>query len=134
VLCWPVVDPLHRYRYAHEMRDKGNKHGEEWIKSHDAFWKGEDEMAEGNPKLLLERGEKTPTPTLLYIQGTADIAHPVVSRDGFIESYRKAGGKVELHLFEDVGEAFITSNATSPQAVGALEKIVQFVHKELGAK
>jgi len=68
---------------------------------------------------------------VLYLQGTADLAHPKTSRDQFITSYRKAGGRVELHLFEGVGEAFITNDPTSPQARDAVEKIIDFVHREM---
>ena len=52
-------------------------------------------------------------------------------RDQFIASYRKAGGKVELHLFEGVGEAFITTDPTSAAAVDAIDKIIEFVYREI---
>ena len=71
-------------------------------------------------------------PNVIYLQGTIDFAHPVPNRDRFIASYRKAGGKVNLHLFEGVGEAFVTNDPTSPQARDAIEKIIDFVHRELG--
>lgn len=131
VLCWPVVDPLARYFHAEQLIRDGNKFGEQLLSAHKAFWAGEAEMAEGNPRLALDRGEKVRTPPLLYIQGTADVAHPVASRQELIAGYRKAGGRVELHLFEGVGEAFITSDPMGPQSVAALEKIVEFVHREL---
>ncbi|MGZ5228296.1 MAG: hypothetical protein ACXWCS_29420, partial [Burkholderiales bacterium] len=70
-------------------------------------------------------------PPVLYLQGTADLAHPVPNREQFIASYRKAGGRVELHLFEGVGEAFITNDPTSPQARDAVDKIIEFVHREM---
>jgi acetyl esterase len=135
ILCWPVIDPLGRYEYAKSNRE-GNlsKQAAEWIVCHDKFWSGgEAEMAEGNPTRALERGEKTETPPVLYLQGTADVAHPVPNRDRFIELYRKAGGRVDLHLLEGVGEGFITSDPTSTQAREAIEKIVDFVHRELDA-
>ena len=134
VMCWPVIDPLGRYEYAQELVAGGThaKHGTEWIKSHDLYWGSTEAQAEGNPTRLLERGEKTPLPPVIYLQGTADFAHPVPNRERFIASYRKAGGKVELHLFEGVGEAFITNDPNSPQAKSAIEKIIEFVHRELG--
>jgi hypothetical protein len=55
----------------------------------------------------------------------------VPNRDRFISEYRKLGGKVDLHLFEGVGEAFITNDPTSPQARGAVEKMIEFLHREL---
>jgi acetyl esterase len=135
VLCWPVIDPLGRYRYAKNLKEQGNhlKQAEEWMECHEKYWADENEMAEGNPTLALERGEKVEMPPVLYLQGTADLAHPKPSREQFIASYRQAGGRVEAHLFEGVGEAFITNDPTSPQARDALEKIIDFVHRELGA-
>lgn len=130
-LCWPVVDPLKRYFHAQQLKRDGNKFGEEWVAAHHAFWADEAEMAEGNPRLALERGESVRMPPILYLQGTADIAHPVVSRQEFIASYRKAGGRVELHLFEGMSEAFITTEPAAPQSIAAVEKIVEFVHREL---
>jgi acetyl esterase/lipase len=134
ILCWPVIDPLGRYEYAKaNLEGKLAKQAPEWIACHDKFWADEAEMAEGNPTRALERGEKTELPPVLYLQGTADVAHPVPNRDRFIELYRKAGGRVDLHLLEGVGEGFITSDPTSTQAREAIEKIVDFVHRELDA-
>jgi acetyl esterase len=133
VLCWPVIDPLGRYRYARNVRAENRlvKQADEWIASHDKYWKDEAEMAEGNPTLALERGEKVRTPPVLYLQGTEDVAHPKSDRERFIAGYRSAGGRVDLHLYEGVGEAFITNDPTSSQAREAVERIVEFVHREM---
>ena len=133
VLCWPVIDPLGRYTYAkgHKQEGRHLKQAENWIACHDQYWKDENEMREGNPTLALERGEKVEMPPVLYLQGTADIAHPKPNREQFVASYKKAGGRVELHLFEGVGEAFITSDPRSPQSLQAIDRIIEFVHREL---
>ncbi len=70
-------------------------------------------------------------PPVLYLQGSADIAHPAPDRERFIANYRKAGGRVDLHLFDGVGEAFITNHPASPAALSAIEKIIAFVHREM---
>lgn len=44
-------------------------------------------------------------PPVLYIQGTSDVAHPRADRDRFLESYPKAGGRVDLDLYEGEGSA-----------------------------
>jgi acetyl esterase len=133
VMCWPVIDPLGRYEYAKGLLGgEHDKHAKSWVESHDLYWPDTAAMAEGNPTRALERGEKTALPNVIYLQGTADLAHPVPNRDRFIAAYRKAGGKVDLHLFEGVGEAFITNDPNSPQAKEAVEKIIAFVHRELG--
>ena len=135
VLCWPVIDPLGRYQYAKSnWNGPLRKQADNWVQCHDLYWRdGETAMAEGNPTLLLERGEKTPLPPVIYIQGTADVAHPVPNRERFIANYRKAGGRVELHLFDGMGEAFITNDPNSPAARSAVEKIIEFVHREIPA-
>jgi predicted Rossmann fold nucleotide-binding protein DprA/Smf involved in DNA uptake len=43
---------------------------------HLQYSKDEAEMAEGNPTLALERDESVQMPPALYLQGTADLAHP----------------------------------------------------------
>ena len=133
VMCWPVIDPLGRYNYAKSLQGdaKMKKQADEWVLSHDKYWASAAEMAEGNPTLALERGEKVQTPPVLYLQGTADVAHPKPNRDSFIAGYRKAGGRVDLHLFEGVGEAFITNDPTSQAARDAIDRIIEFVHREI---
>ena len=133
VMCWPVIDPLGRYEYAQGL--KGGAHDKQaanWVDCHDRYWGSTENMAEANPTRLLERGEKAEMPPVVYLQGTADLAHPVPNRERFVASYCKAGGKVDLHLFEGVGEAFITNDPNSRQAKDAIEKIIEFVHRELG--
>jgi acetyl esterase/lipase len=132
VLCWPVIDPLGRYQYARQMQSGAlKKQADNWISSHDRYWPDEAAMAEGNPTLALERGEKVEMPPVLYLQGTADVAHPAPNRDRFIANYRNARGRVELHMFEGVGEAFITNDPTSPASLSAIDKIIEFVHREI---
>lgn len=133
VMCWPVIDPLGRYEYAQGLQgSKHDKQAKNWIACHDSYWGATELMAKANPTRLLERGEKALMPPVIYLQGTADLAHPVPNRDRFIASYRKAGGKVELNLFEGVGEAFITNDPNSAQAKSAVEKMIEFLHRELG--
>lgn len=132
VLCWPVIDPLGRYQYAQKMKDgQYAKQAQEWIHCHNQYWPDEAAMAEASPARILERGEQVQTPPAIYIQGTADIAHPVPDRERFIAGYRKAGGRVELHLFDGVGEAFITNDPNGAASLAAIDRIIDFVHREL---
>src|SRR5207253_4734590 len=62
IACWPVSDPLYRYQLA---REAGN---ESIVKAHDAYWGSEAAMAEGNPPLILERGEPVDLPPALVNQ------------------------------------------------------------------
>ena len=88
-------------------------------------------MADGSVARALERGERGALPPVLYLQGTADVAHPRPDLDRFVTAYRKAGGRVELHLFEGVGEAFVKKDPTLPASIECIDKIVEFVHREI---
>src|SRR5919201_2067183 len=52
VLCWPVIDPLGRYRYAKKMKEGGKPYPEvvdRVLTGHDKSWRTEHKMAEGSP-------------------------------------------------------------------------------------
>ncbi len=88
-------------------------------------------MAEGNPALALKRGEKVELPPTMYIQGTADIVHPRVDLDQFVANYSKAGGHIELEMFDGEAEGFIIRKPSTPAAARAIERIVEFVHQQV---
>lgn len=134
ILCWPVIDPLGRYEYAKDALRRGGpvaEVAERVIPCHDQYWGSEDTMADGSVARALERGEGGDLPPVIYLQGTADLAHPRPNLDRFVAAYRKAGGQLELHLFEGVGEAFVKKDPGSAASVACIEKIVEFVHREL---
>ena len=135
VLCWPVIDPLGRYHYAKKLKAGGKPYPDlvdQVLPSHDEYWKTEEAMAEGSPVRALERGERVELPPVHYVQGTKDLAHPRPDLDRFVAEYRKAGGRVALELYEGEGQAFITRNSSSPNAAKAIDKIIEFVHTEIG--
>jgi len=130
--CWPVIDPLGRYEKVKEEAAAGSKEALETIEAHDLYWKTEAAMDEGNPTRALERGEKLAMPPVLYIQGTADKAHPRAHRDRFVVAYRKAGGGLELHLVEGAEQNFMNENPDAQGTADAIERIIAFVHGEAG--
>ena len=133
VLCWPVIDPLGRYNYAKKLKAGGKPYPDvidRVLPDHDKYWLTEDNMAEGSPTIALERGERVETPPVLYLQGARDAAHPRPDLDRFVAAYRKAGGRLDLRLYEGEGEGFMTKNPQAPSATDALERIVEFVHEE----
>jgi acetyl esterase/lipase len=130
VLCWPVIDPLARYRYAKALKAKGQPYPDvvdRVLPCHDEYWNTEEAMAEGNPVLALERGEPVERPPVLYVQGARDIAHPRPDLDRFVTHYRKAGGHVDLELFDGEAEGFVNKNPDAPASKAALATIVAFV-------
>jgi acetyl esterase/lipase len=105
---WGVLDPLLRYNIAKEA---GNK---ELMENHHQFWGTEKEMAEGNPPLMLERGEKCFLPPALVFGGDADEWVPVTLMHSFVEAYGKAGGEVELELYPGANHGFMTGKPDAP--------------------
>jgi acetyl esterase/lipase len=134
IMCSHVIDPIGRYRYAKDIEAKGKPYPlavDEMLPCHDAYWGTEAAMEEGSPASALEKGESVQLPPVLYLQGTADLAHPRPHLDRFVAAYRKAGGTVHLELFEGEGQGFIMRKPGSPASDRALELIAEFTHKQL---
>ena len=51
------------------------------IDKHQQFWGGEENMTEGNPMLILERGEKVALPPAIWHQGRGDVLHDYKDED-----------------------------------------------------
>jgi acetyl esterase/lipase len=126
VACWPVADPLARYR---AVRDRGN---DRLAEAHHQFWPSEEAMAEGSPQLILERGERIETPPTLIMQGTNDDnLTPDMARN-FTAAYTRAGGSISFHEFEGEPHAFIPRDPNSANAQRALALIADFIHHQAG--
>ena len=126
VLCWPVADPLARYR---AVRERGNMR---LADAHDRFWPSEAAMAEGSPQLILDRGEPVETPPALIMQGTADDNLTADMARNFAAVYRKAGGTISFHEFAGEPHAFIARDPGAPNAQHALRLIAEFIHRQTG--
>lgn len=134
IMCSPVIDPIGRYRYAKDIEAKGKPYPlavDELIPCHDKYWQTEAAMDEGSPATALEKGERVQLPPVLYLQGTEDLAHPRPHLDRFVAAYRKAGGVVDLELFDGEGQGFIMRKAGTPASDRALDLISEFTLKHL---
>lgn len=123
IACWPVLDPLARYRMA---KAKGM---EDHVAAHHAYWPDEAAQAEGNPQMILDRGERVELPPALVIQGTGDVILPAGMADNFAASYRKAGGSIDLRKFDGQAHTFITKEPANPASIEAMEVIKGFVRE-----
>jgi len=123
IACWPVADPLKRFRVKQEAGIT------RFVASHNAFFPSMDDMEDANPTLILTRGEKTAMPPCLVIQGTVDDNLTPDMTSGFASAYAAAGGKVTFESFPGQPHAFIPGNPTSADSVHALSMIKAFVHR-----
>lgn len=116
VLCWPVIDPLGRYEYARKLGEAGEPAFAETVMPlHDRYWGTVENMAEGSPLRILERGDPVSLPPVLYLQGELDRAHPRAHLERFVAAYREAGGELTLRIFEGEEFGFLP---TDPVAYG----------------
>ncbi len=118
-MAWPVINPLSRYRNALREREKGAAWVGDIPERQDAFWKNDENMSDGNPVLMLERGEKVSMPPALWLQGRPDPVHdyrdpesPVALNEPerFAAGYRKAGGTIEMLYIDQAARTTAASH------------------------
>jgi hypothetical protein len=140
VMSWPVINPLSRYRHAKRAQASANP--PDWPKSiiarQDSYWRSEDNMAEGNPLLALERGEKVMTPPAVWYQGRGDTLHDYKDADSnfpgnepqrFCADYRKAGGEIALEYIDMERHAGHSPDLT--KAGDMFARMVEFVGRHI---
>jgi acetyl esterase len=121
VMGWPVLDPLARYEMAKA------KSMSEHVAAHDAYWPSVEAMAEGNPQLILDRGEPAALPPALLVQGTADTILPPGMASNFAAAFRKTGGSLDVRMFEGQPHTFITKDPAAAASIAATDLIKAFV-------
>jgi acetyl esterase len=121
VICWPISDPVARYRMAKET---GN---DRLVSNHHAFFGTEQVMAEASPQRIVEAGVSLKLPPALLIQGTNDANVTPDMADRFAVAYAKAGGQIMLRKFEGQPHTFIPQNPTGAASVEALQLITEFI-------
>ena len=134
IMVSPVIDPLGRYLYAKGLRqDVTPPEGmaERTPPMHEQYWGTEEAMAEGAPARILERGEKTSLPPTLALRRDYEAAHPRPDFDEFVGQYRKAGGKIDVTIFEEEGEGLL-GDLSSSVAKQTLEEMSAFIHQHIG--
>ncbi len=132
IMVSPVIDPLGRYHYAKGLRDdvqRPESVGERTIAMHDMYWVTEEAMAEGAPARILASGERTELPPTLCLARDYEAAHPRPDLDEFVMQYRKAGGQIDVTIFE--GEGSVLGDLSTNVAQDALEQMTAFIHKSL---
>lgn len=125
IMGWPVIDPLARYRYAKGLGREG------MVENHHRYWGDEAAMADGNPQLILERGEPVELPPALIVQGADDDVLAPGMAERFAQTYGKAGGLIELALYPGAGHGY--ARDPGPNQTRTLETIKAFIARQLQA-
>ena len=121
---WPVLDPIARYVQAKER-------GATSLVTHtEGYFLTDEAMQEGNPQLVLERGEPAERPPLLIVQAMGDTNIPTAVPERFATAYASAGGDVMLEQIENVPHGFARIEA-SPEADHAFAVMKAFVARQL---
>jgi acetyl esterase len=138
VMSWPVINPLSRYRHAKRALAAGDAWAKPIIPRHDSYWQSEANMAEGNPMLALERGEKLQLPPAIWFQGRGDLVHDYKDADSdfpgnepqrFVANYKKAGGDIALQYIEMERHAGHSPDLT--QTGDMFDRMVDFVGRHI---
>ena len=125
IMAWPVIDPLSRYRYAKGLGRN------EMVENHHRYWGDEAAMTDGNPQLILERGEAVELPPALLLQGADDDVLTPGMAERFAGTYGKAGGLIELALYPGAGHGYMRE--PGPSTDRSLEAIKGFIARQLRA-
>lgn len=121
VACWPIADPVARYRMAQERKNA------RLVAAHDAFFPSEQIMAEANPQTIIERTSGVALPPLLVLQGTKDDNVTPDMAERFVAAYQRAGGHAVLKNFQDQPHTFVTRDPSTPESQAALRLMCAFV-------
>jgi len=124
--CWPILDPLARYRMAQATGKQ------RLVEATETYFGDEEAMRTGNPYLIVEAGKATHLPPMVVVQGTADDNVEHERADIFADAYRAAGGTVDVHKFDGQPHNFIKANAGSEAANAAIAVLQAFVLAQAG--
>jgi acetyl esterase/lipase len=134
IMVSPVIDPLGRYLYAKGLRQDVTPpagFADRVVPMHDQYWQTEEAMAEGAPARILAGGERTALPPTLCLVRTYEAGHPRPDLEEFVRQYRKAGGQIDMTVFEGEGEGLLR-DLSAPVAQQALEQMIAFIDQHLG--
>jgi len=122
----PVSDPFTRYQQAEKMGR------EEMLQNSKIYFNPWETIYEGNPQMILDRGEAVSLPPLLIMQGELDDNVLPATQEKFAASYRAAGGKCELEIFAGCEHMWVRQ--PGPQTDRAIETVKAFIARQLKAR
>lgn len=119
IALYPILDPYARYLFAQQTGRA------DLINAHDAYFQTSQAMQEGNPQLILSRGERVEHPATLLLQGRADSNVTLEMQERFAAAYRAAGGSVDLVTFPGTQHGFtLTSGPETDRAIVLMKAFI----------
>jgi acetyl esterase/lipase len=122
----PISDPAARYEQAQKMQR------ESLITNSKIYFKPWESIFEGNPQHILARGESVILPPMFILQGELDDNVLPAVQERFVETYRAAGGEIELEVFPGADHRWIITPGL--QTDRAIDMIKAFVARQLRAR
>ncbi len=122
----PVSDPFARFQQAERRQ------WQEMIQNSKNYFNPWETIHEGNPQLILERGEKVTLPPMFILQGELDDNVLPSVQEKFVATYRKAGGEIDYELFRGCEHRWVAK--PGPQTDRAIEMIKAFIARQLRAQ
>ena len=119
----PVSDPFARYQQAERRQ------WQEMIENSKTYFNPWDNIHEGNPQEILERGEKVSLPPMYILQGELDDNVLPSVQERFADTYRKTGGSCDFEVFEGCEHRWVAT--PGPNTDLAYEKIKAFIARQL---
>ena len=119
----PISNPLARYEQAQKMKR------DTLIQNSELYFKPWDSIIEGNPQLILDRGEAVLKPPMFVLQGELDDNVLPAVQEHFVATYRAAGGEVDYEVFPGAEHRWIIQ--PGPQTDRAIDLIKAFIARQL---
>jgi acetyl esterase len=119
----PVTDPFARYQQAERMNRA------EMIQNTKIYFNPWETIYDGNPQMILDRGETVSLPPLLIMQGELDDNVLPAIQEKFAASYRAAGGECQLEVFAGCEHMWVKD--PGPQTDRAIEMVKAFIARQL---
>jgi acetyl esterase/lipase len=132
---WPVLDPLARFHYLLERQRAPREPRDRFfvperlIEGHHAFFDDEAAMARASALRIVETGEAEALPPVWIAHAELDENVTLAMTERFVETYRRAGGTVELEVFRGVGHSF--GNIPGDTADRCIARMRDFVARRL---
>ena len=91
-----------------------------------------DSIIEGNPQLILDRGEAVLMPPMFVLQGELDDNVLLAMQEHFVATYRAAGGAIDYEVFPGAEHRWIIQ--PGPQTDRDIDMIKAFSARQLRAR